>query len=83
MANLGAARTGWTVTFTFPDDQRISNAWNATVTQSANQVTARNASWNGALPTGATVTFGFQANYSGTNNRPAEFRLNGTVCTNG
>ncbi len=81
VSNLGAARTGWTVTFTFPGDQRISNAWNATVTQSGNQVTARNAGWNGALPTGATATFGFQGTYSGTNTRPSDIRLDGAACT--
>ncbi len=81
VTNLGAARTGWTVTFTFPGDQRVSNAWNATVTQSARQVTARNVGWNGALPTGGTATFGFQGTYSGTNARPADIRLDGVACT--
>ena len=81
VTNLGAARNGWTVTFTFPGDQRVSTAWNATVTQSAGQVTARNAGWNGALPTGATATFGLQGTYSGTNARPADFRLDGAACT--
>ena len=81
VTNLGAARTGWAVTFTFPGDQRISNAWNATVTQSAGRVTARNAGWNAALPAGATATFGFQGTYSGTNTRPADIRLDGAACT--
>lgn len=80
VTNLGAARTGWAVTFTFPGDQRVASAWSATVTQSGSQVTARNASWNGALPTGATATFGFQATYSGTNARPDDFRLDGAAC---
>jgi glucose/arabinose dehydrogenase len=81
VTNLGAARTGWAVAFTFPGDQRVTNAWGATVTQSADQVTARNASWNGALATGATATFGFQATYSGTNARPNDLRLDGAPCT--
>lgn len=81
VTNLGAARTSWTLTFAFPGNQQISNAWSATVTQSGAQVTARNASWNGSLPSGATVTFGFQASYSGTNARPGDFRLDGAACT--
>ena len=81
MTNLGAGRTGWAVTFTLPGNQRITSAWSATVTQSGSQVTARNASWNGALPTGATATFGFQATYSGTNGRPDDIRLDGAGCT--
>src|SRR5207237_924960 len=29
---------GWTVTFTFPGDQKATNAWNATVTQNGASV---------------------------------------------
>src|SRR5262249_33903281 len=34
VTNRGPAITGWTLGFTFPGNQRVSNAWNATVTQS-------------------------------------------------
>jgi hypothetical protein len=44
-------------------------------------VTARNAAWNGTVPANGTVTFGFQATYSGTNARPADFRLNSVPCS--
>jgi cellulase/cellobiase CelA1 len=81
VTNLGPARTGWTLGFSFGGNQRVSNAWNATVTQSGTAVTVRNADWNGALATGATTTFGLQAAYSGTNDRPADFRLDGAACT--
>ncbi|WP_373873127.1 cellulose binding domain-containing protein [Actinoplanes italicus] len=81
VTNLAAARTSWTLTFTFPGNQRVTNAWNATVTQSGTAVTARNVSWNGTLASGASVTFGFQATYSGTNTRPTDFSLDGTSCT--
>jgi hypothetical protein len=43
-------------------------------------VTVRNAAWNGALPSGATVTFGFQATYRGANARPNDLRLDGVAC---
>jgi glucose/arabinose dehydrogenase len=81
VTNLGAARSSWTLAFTFPGDQRVTNAWNATVSQSGTAVTARNVSWNGSLASGASVTFGLQATYSGTNTRPADFKLDGTSCT--
>jgi glucose/arabinose dehydrogenase len=81
VTNRGPARTSWTLTFTFPGNQRVTNAWNATVTQSGAQVTARNVTWNGSLPSGGTVTFGFQGTYSGANTRPADFRLDGLPCT--
>src|SRR5579872_4212547 len=35
ISNTGAsAINGWTLTFTFPGDQKVTNAWSATVTQS-------------------------------------------------
>ncbi|MEV6303416.1 cellulose binding domain-containing protein [Actinoplanes sp. NPDC051861] len=83
VTNAGAARSSWTVTFTFPGNQRVTNSWNATVTQSGSAVTARNAGWNGTLASGGTVSFGLQATYSGTNTAPADFRLDGTACTSG
>ncbi|MEV4508298.1 glycoside hydrolase family 6 protein [Dactylosporangium sp. NPDC049525] len=72
---------GWTLTFAFAGDQRISNAWNATASQSGTAVTVRDGGWNGTVPVGGTASFGFQAGYSGTNATPAAFKLNGTTCT--
>ncbi|MDQ3788559.1 MAG: cellulose-binding domain-containing protein [Actinomycetota bacterium] len=65
-----AALTGWTVTFTFGGGQRITQSWNATVTQSGATVTARDAGWNGVLAPGASTAFGFLASWSGTNQPP-------------
>lgn len=48
---------GWTVTWTYPGDQRITGAWNATVSQSGGTVTARNATWNGSVPAGGATEF--------------------------
>lgn len=62
-----SAMSGWTVTFTFTGGQRISQSWNATVTQNGANVTARNVGWNGALAPGASATFGFLASWSGSN----------------
>lgn len=62
-----SALSGWTVTFTFGGGQRITQAWNATVTQSGATVTARNVGWNGTLAPGASAAFGFLASWSGAN----------------
>ncbi|MBN1171454.1 MAG: cellulose binding domain-containing protein, partial [Micromonosporaceae bacterium] len=67
----------------FPGDQKITNSWNAAVTQSGTSVTATNASYNGSIPSGGTVSFGFQASYSGVNANPTGFTLNGTACSVG
>jgi glucose/arabinose dehydrogenase len=83
ITNRGPAISSWTVAWSFAGNQQITNAWNAQVGQSGRDVTAGNASWNGNLATNASTSFGFQATYSGTNARPAEFRFNGTACQNG
>ncbi|MEV7967990.1 PHB depolymerase family esterase [Sphaerisporangium sp. NPDC088356] len=74
------AINGWTVTWTWPGNQQVANAWNATVTQSGAQVTARNVSYNGTIAPGAGTSFGFQASYSGTNTAPSQFTVNGSIC---
>ncbi|GGO21682.1 hypothetical protein GCM10010116_43640 [Microbispora rosea subsp. aerata] len=75
---------GWTLQWTFGGNQRITNHWNSTITQSGQQVTASNAAWNGTIgANGGTASFGFQGSYSGANPLPTAFTLNGTACTAG
>lgn len=70
--NAGAtARSAWTATFSFGGGQQVTQAWNATVTQTGAAVTARSLSWNGSLPAGGSTTFGFLANWTGGNPAPA------------
>jgi lysophospholipase L1-like esterase len=66
-----AATSAWTATFSYADGQRISQAWNATVSQGGAAVTARNLGWNGSLPAGGSAGFGFLASWNGTNAAPA------------
>ncbi|MFF5701161.1 glycoside hydrolase family 9 protein [Streptomyces sp. NPDC012794] len=80
--NTGATTvSGWTLGWSFAGDQRISNGWNATVTQAGSTVTARDAGWNGTVEPGGSASFGFQATYSGTNAIPARYALNGALCS--
>ncbi|MEV4416742.1 glycoside hydrolase family 6 protein [Catellatospora sp. NPDC049609] len=81
ITNRGPALSSWTVTWTFPGNQTITNAWNATVTASGANVTARNVAHNGNLPTNGTTSFGFQGSYSGSNTSPAVFKLNNVTCS--
>ncbi len=81
ITNLGAPISSWTLGWTFASGQSVTQAWNATVTQSGTAVTARNASYNGAIATGATATFGFNGAWTTTNPVPAAFTLNGTACS--
>jgi hypothetical protein len=81
LTNNAAPLTAWTLTWTFPGDQRITSAWNAGVTQSGQAVTATNVAWNGSLATGASASFGVQGTTTGTNTAPANFAVNGASCT--
>jgi hypothetical protein len=72
---------GWTLVWTSPDNQIITNLWNATFTQSATTVTVKNAAFNETIAAGGgTVNFGFGLSYSGSNPKPAGFTLNGSAC---
>ncbi|KXK62470.1 hypothetical protein AWW66_08250 [Micromonospora rosaria] len=80
MNTATTAVNGWTLDFTFPGDQRITTLWSATHAQSGSAVTIRNASWNGTIAAGASVSFGFQGTWSGSNAAPTSFSLNGAPC---
>jgi hypothetical protein len=80
VTNLGAPISSWTVGWTFPGDQRITQLWNGSYTQSGANVAVTNASYNGSVGTNAALSFGFNGSYSGTNTVPAQLTLNGTVC---
>ncbi|HEX3046931.1 MAG TPA: cellulose binding domain-containing protein [Bacillota bacterium] len=78
--NTTVAVNGWTLAFTLPSGQTISNLWNGTYTQSGSSVSVKNASYNGTIgANGGSVNFGF--NFNGSNGKPTSFTLNGTACT--
>jgi lysophospholipase L1-like esterase len=81
ITNLGDPINGWTLTWSYAAGQSVTQAWNATVTQSGTAVTARNVSYNGAIATNATANFGFNGAWTTANPVPAAFSLNGTPCT--
>jgi len=82
IANNGStAVNGWTLTFAFPGDQKITSAWNATLAQSGTSVTATNLSYNATIAPGGSQSFGFQGTWMASNTSPASFRLNGAACT--
>ncbi len=59
---------------------KVTNGWNAKVSQSGAAVTADSArSYNRTLSTGSSASFGFQGTY-GSNAIPATFTLNGAAC---
>ncbi|WP_202919417.1 cellulose binding domain-containing protein, partial [Saccharothrix deserti] len=84
ITNLGDPVDGWTLAWSFPGSERFATGWNAVFNASGASVTASNVDWNRAIPTGGTVSFGFNGSVTGDQvGVPATFTLNGTTCTGG
>ncbi|MGW1611524.1 glycoside hydrolase family 6 protein [Streptomyces sp. NPDC002285] len=80
VTNQGAAKSNWSVKWSYAGNQKVTSGWNARISQSGAAVTATNETYNGTLSTGGSVSFGFQGSYSGTNAIPATFTLDGVAC---
>jgi endoglucanase len=80
ITNLGDRIDGWRLQWSFPSGQQVTASWNADVVSSGSAATATNVSYNPVIQTGATVSFGFNANVSGANVDPTSFTLNGVEC---
>ncbi|MER7898282.1 cellulose binding domain-containing protein [Streptomyces sp. NPDC096046] len=81
LTNTGTtAWNGWSLGWTFPDGQKLTQAWNAGATQSGAAVTAKNVGWNANVAAGSSVGFGFTADWSGTNTKPVAFKLGEQTC---
>jgi len=73
---------GWNLRWTFADGQSVSQGWNGTFTQNGATANVTNASWNGTIAPGATLSgVGFNGTYDNvTNPIPVNFTLNGKRC---
>jgi hypothetical protein len=81
VTNLGSAIAGWTLRWSFGAGQTVTQAWNATVSQSGAAVSAVNVPYNASLGTGGSASFGFNGSWTGSNPVPTAFTLNGVACT--
>jgi endoglucanase len=80
ITNLGSPITSWTLAYSYSGDQTLAQGWSGNWSQSGENVTVTNASWNGSLGTNAPAQIGANFSYSGTNTNPATFTLNGVTC---
>ncbi len=71
---------GWSLTFTFPGDQKITSNFNGGFSQTGEKATLTNASYNGTIAAGASITDGFQGTWTSNDTNPASFSVNGTTC---
>ncbi|WBB81481.1 glycoside hydrolase family 6 protein [Micromonospora sp. WMMD882] len=82
VTNRSSAVNGWTIAFTAGSGVRLTSGWNGEWSQSGQQLTVRNAAWNGSLANGATVSVGFQGTFTGSSLPPfTGFTLNGQSCS--
>jgi cellulose 1,4-beta-cellobiosidase len=84
ITNLGDPITSWTLKWTWPSGQTVSQGWNGTFSQSGTTETVTSLSYNGSIATGATASgMGFNGTWTGTNTNPSSFTLNGVTCNGG
>jgi hypothetical protein len=76
----GTAVTGWRVQFGLPASARLTSFWEAGVTTAGSVSTATNQSYNGTVPAGGSVEFGFLVTGSGD---PTTCTINGGPCGGG
>jgi len=82
ISNTGtSAISSWSLAFTFPGDQKITSDFNGTASQSGENATLANASYNGSISPGGSVTVGFQGTWTNSDAAPTSFTLNGAACT--
>jgi len=76
------AINGWTLSWTFPNGQSVTQLWNGAETQSGSVVTVKSLNYNASIPAkGSYKDTGFTGTWSGANGIPTAFSLNGTACT--
>jgi poly(hydroxyalkanoate) depolymerase family esterase len=82
VTNAGSSTVnGWTLTFTLPGGQTLTQGWNASFSGATGQITAQNVTHNAAIAAGDSVTIGYQATHGGATVAPSSFILNGATCT--
>jgi hypothetical protein len=76
------AISNWTLTWTFPDGQTVSQLWNGVETQSGANVSVTNESYNGSIGSGGSYSgMGFNGTWNNTvNAAPTSFAVNGVTC---
>jgi chitinase len=80
ITNGPTAITTWRLEFDLPTGTTITSNWDSVRSGSGNHVIFGNASWNGSLGAGASISFGFNGAGPGT---PANCTVNGQACGGG
>ncbi|MFC0106033.1 glycoside hydrolase family 9 protein [Kibdelosporangium aridum] len=73
----------WTLRFTWPGSQKITQGWSAAWSQTGSAVSAASVPWNSRVPAGGSVQIGFNASSSPPHAEPTDFTVNGQPCSKG
>jgi len=80
ISNAGPPLSGWTARWTLAEPTTLGSFWSARMAQpDADHLVAENVSYNAALGTGASVTFGWTAS-APTTSIPTDITVNGARC---
>ncbi|NUT48524.1 MAG: cellulose-binding protein [Saccharothrix sp.] len=80
--NLGDPVDGWRLGWRFTAGQAVTSSWGFTANPASGDVVATNVAYNAAIPTGGSVTAGFNGSWNNSANPvPTAFTLNGVACT--
>jgi endo-1,4-beta-xylanase len=72
---------GWSLTFTYPGDQKVTQNYNGGFSMSGENATLTNAGYNGTITAGSSITDGFQGTFTSNDASPTSFSVNGTACS--
>ena len=76
-----SAWSSWSLMFAFPaSGQTVSQGWNGMFSQSGQNVTVTNMSWNSSVAANASVNPGFNGIWTTSNPVSASFTVNGNAC---
>ncbi|WP_189157694.1 cellulose binding domain-containing protein [Lentzea pudingi] len=82
--NTGTAPVnGWSLLWSFANDETVRDMWDASGRQYGRIVTAANASYNRQIAPDGSVQFGFNGSSRRSHTSPAAFTFNGVKCTVG
>jgi endoglucanase len=79
----GTDWNSWTLGFTWPGSQKITQGWSATWAQTGAAVTAASMSYNSRVPAGGSVQIGFNASSTPPHQEPTGYTVNGQPCSKG
>lgn len=82
LTNHGTALDNWELSWKYNAQENIQQLWGGQLSQQGQQITVKNAAYNGVLPIGHSVDFGFIV-HGVDENVPGKFFLNGQSCDGG